>query len=37
MLFYVLLVLVPITGLLDHYFGDPWGELHTWGKPRSSS
>lgn len=32
-LFYVLLILVPVTGLLGYYFGDPWGDLHTWGKP----
>ncbi len=32
-LFYVLLVAVPVFGLLGYYLGDPWGELHTWGKP----
>jgi cytochrome b561 len=32
-LFYLLLFVVPITGLLGYYYGDPWGELHTWGKP----
>jgi cytochrome b561 len=32
-LFYILLVAVPVTGLLGYYLGDPWGELHTWGKP----
>ncbi len=32
-LFYLLLILVPVTGLLGYYFGDPWGDLHTWGKP----
>jgi len=32
-LFYVLLVAVPVSGLLGYYLGDPWGELHTWGKP----
>ena len=32
-LFYLLLVLVPVTGLLGYYFGDPWGDLHTLGKP----
>jgi cytochrome b561 len=32
-LFYALLVAVPVTGLLGYYLGDPWGELHTFGKP----
>ena len=32
-LFYALLVAVPVTGLLGYYLGDPWGNLHTWGKP----
>ncbi len=32
-LFYLLLIAVPITGLLGYYVGDPWGDLHTWGKP----
>ncbi len=32
-LFYVLLVVVPITGLLGFYFGDPYGELHAYAKP----
>ena len=32
-LFYLLLILVPVTGLLGYYFGDPWGDLHTLGKP----
>ncbi len=32
-LFYVLLVAVPITGLLGYYFGDPYGEWHTYAKP----
>lgn len=32
-LFYILLVVVPVSGLLGYYLGDPWGELHTWGKP----
>jgi len=32
-LFYVLLVGVPITGLLGYYYGDPYGELHTYAKP----
>lgn len=31
--FYVLLVLMPITGLLAFYVGDPFGELHELGKP----
>jgi cytochrome b561 len=32
-LFYVLLAAVPITGLLGYYFGDPYGEWHTYAKP----
>jgi cytochrome b561 len=32
-LFYALLVIVPVTGLLGYYFGDPYGELHTYAKP----
>ena len=32
-LFYALLVVVPVTGLLGFYFGDPYGELHTYAKP----
>ena len=32
-LFYVLLVVVPITGLLGYYCGDPYGEWHTSAKP----
>lgn len=32
-LFYALLIAVPATGLLGYYLGDPWGNLHTWGKP----
>ncbi len=32
-LFYLLLILVPVTGLLGYYLGDPWGDLHTLGKP----
>ena len=32
-LFYALLVAVPSSGLLGYYLGDPWGELHSWGKP----
>ncbi len=32
-LFYLLLILVPVTGLLGYYFGNPWGDLHTLGKP----
>ena len=32
-LFYALLVLVPVTGLLGYYFGDPFGEIHAWSKP----
>jgi cytochrome b561 len=32
-LFYALLVVVPVTGLLGYYFGDPYGEWHTYAKP----
>ncbi|MBN8291300.1 cytochrome b [Rhodobacter sp. NTK016B] len=32
-LFYALLVVVPITGLLGYYLGDPYGEIHTFAKP----
>jgi cytochrome b561 len=32
-LFYALLVIVPVMGLLGYYFGDPYGELHTYAKP----
>ncbi len=32
-LFYGLLMVVPVTGLLGYYFGDPYGELHTYAKP----
>ncbi len=32
-LFYALLVLVPVSGLLGFYLGDPWGELHAFAKP----
>lgn len=32
-LFYALLAVVPITGLLGYYYGDPYGELHTYAKP----
>jgi cytochrome b561 len=32
-LFYVLLVVVPVMGLLGFYFGDPYGEIHTFAKP----
>jgi cytochrome b561 len=31
--FYVLLVAVPVTGILDYYFQLPTGELHELGKP----
>ncbi|WP_119269542.1 cytochrome b [Taklimakanibacter deserti] len=31
--FYVLLILMPITGFLAFYVGDPFGELHELGKP----
>lgn len=32
-LFYALLIVVPVTGLLANYVGDPWGDIHTIGKP----
>lgn len=32
-LFYALLVAVPVTGLLGYYYGDPYGEWHTFAKP----
>lgn len=32
-LFYVLLVIVPVTGLLGFYAGDPFGEWHIYAKP----
>jgi len=32
-LFYALLVIVPVMGLLGYYFGDPYGDLHTYAKP----
>ncbi|WP_181700529.1 cytochrome b [Chthonobacter albigriseus] len=32
-LFYLLLVLVPVTGLMGFYLGDPWGEIHEVSKP----
>lgn len=32
-LFYVLLIIVPVTGLLGYYLGDPYGEWHTLAKP----
>ncbi len=32
-LFYALLLVVPITGLLGYYYGDPYGEWHTYAKP----
>jgi cytochrome b561 len=31
--FYVLLVAVPVTGILDYYFHLPTGDLHELGKP----
>lgn len=31
--FYVLLFAMPILGLMAFYFGDPWGPIHTLGKP----
>ena len=32
-LFYALLFIVPVSGLLGYYYGDPFGEWHTYGKP----
>jgi len=32
-LFYALLVIVPIMGLLGYYLGDPFAELHSYGGP----
>lgn len=32
-LFYALFVIVPVMGLLGYYFGDPYGELHSYAKP----
>lgn len=32
-LFYALLVVVPVTGLLAYYLGDPFDEVHELGKP----
>ncbi|MBR2691036.1 MAG: cytochrome b [Aquamicrobium sp.] len=32
-LFYVLLLATPIAGLLAFYLGDPWGDIHSLGKP----
>jgi len=32
-LFYILLILMPVLGLLAYYVGDPYGDLHELGKP----
>jgi cytochrome b561 len=32
-LFYILLIMMPILGLLAYYIGDPYGDLHELGKP----
>ena len=32
-LFYALLVVAPVTGLLGYYLGDPFGEVHELAKP----
>jgi cytochrome b561 len=32
-LFYALLIGVPVTGLLGFYYGDPYGEWHSYAKP----
>ena len=31
--FYMLLVMMPVTGILDYYFHLPTGEIHELGKP----
>jgi len=31
--FYILLFVVPVTGLLAFYFGDPFSDIHGWLKP----
>ena len=33
LLFYIVLILAPILGLLAFYFGDPFGDLHQLSKP----
>lgn len=32
-LFYILLLATPVVGLLAFYLGDPWGDIHSLGKP----
>lgn len=32
-LFYVLLIVVPVTGLLGYYVEGPFGDIHAWAKP----
>jgi len=32
-IFYAVLVLMPVSGLLAFYVGDPYGEIHELGKP----
>lgn len=32
-IFYVVLILMPVSGLLAFYIGDPYGEIHELGKP----
>ena len=32
-LFYALLLVVPVTGLLGYYYGDPYGAWHSYAKP----
>jgi cytochrome b561 len=32
-LFYVILLAMPVLGLLGYYIGDPYGDIHSWGKP----
>ncbi|SEN89913.1 cytochrome b561 [Loktanella fryxellensis] len=32
-MFYARLIVVPVTGLLGYYYGDPYDEWHTYAKP----
>jgi cytochrome b561 len=32
-LFYVILLAMPVLGLLGYYIGDPYADIHSWGKP----
>ncbi|MGN6584884.1 MAG: cytochrome b [Rhizobiaceae bacterium] len=33
LLFYVVLLAMPVLGLLGYYVGDPYGDIHSWGRP----